>query len=73
MVSAVTARRSNPIETADGRDHAVDLQRFLIRRVNHVHDADDLAQEVFARLLRVRYNRPRRRSTKPRDELAPPG
>jgi RNA polymerase sigma-70 factor (ECF subfamily) len=36
------------------RDHAVDLQRFLIRRVNHVHDADDLAQEVFARLLRVR-------------------
>jgi hypothetical protein len=25
MVSAVTARRSNPIETADGRDHAVDL------------------------------------------------
>src|SRR5271156_1218906 len=36
------------------RDHAVDLQRFLIRRVNHAQDADDLAQEVFARLLRVR-------------------
>jgi DNA-directed RNA polymerase specialized sigma24 family protein len=35
------------------RDHAVDLQRFLIRRVNHAHDADDLGQEVFARLLRV--------------------
>jgi len=36
------------------RNHAVDLQRFLIRRVNHRQDADDLAQEVFARLLRVR-------------------
>src|SRR5580700_9444810 len=36
------------------RDHAGDLQRFLARRVNHAHDADDLAQEVFARLLRVR-------------------
>lgn len=36
------------------RNHAVDLQRFLIRRVNHAQDADDLAQEVFARLLRVR-------------------
>ena len=36
------------------RDHAVDLQRFLIRRVNHLHDADDLAHEVFAGLLRVR-------------------
>ncbi|MGA2187102.1 MAG: RNA polymerase sigma factor [Steroidobacteraceae bacterium] len=36
------------------RNHAVDLQRFLIRRVSHAQDADDLAQEVFARLLRVR-------------------
>jgi RNA polymerase sigma factor (sigma-70 family) len=36
------------------RDHGIDLQRFLIRRVNHAQDADDLAQEVFARLLRVR-------------------
>jgi len=36
------------------RNHAVELQRFLIRRVNHAQDADDLAQEVFARLLRVR-------------------
>jgi RNA polymerase sigma factor (sigma-70 family) len=35
-------------------DHRADLQRFLIRRVNHAQDADDLAQEVFARLLRVR-------------------
>jgi RNA polymerase sigma factor (sigma-70 family) len=36
------------------RDHAVELQRFLARRVAHAQDADDLAQEVFARLLRVR-------------------
>ena len=36
------------------RNHAMDLQRFLIRRVSHAQDADDLAQEVFARLLRVR-------------------
>jgi len=36
------------------RDHAGDLQRFLVRRVAHAQDADDLAQEVFARLLRVR-------------------
>ncbi|MGO9513105.1 MAG: RNA polymerase sigma factor [Steroidobacteraceae bacterium] len=35
------------------RDHAVELQRFLARRVAHAQDADDLAQEVFARLLRV--------------------
>jgi len=36
------------------RDHADELQRFLARRVGHAQDADDLAQEVFARLLRVR-------------------
>src|SRR5271170_3355466 len=36
------------------RDHARELQRFLARRVAHAQDADDLAQEVFARLLRVR-------------------
>lgn len=36
------------------RDHGDELQRFLARRVGHAQDADDLAQEVFARLLRVR-------------------
>jgi RNA polymerase sigma factor (sigma-70 family) len=36
------------------RDHAGELQRFLSRRVGQPQDADDLAQEVFARLLRVR-------------------
>jgi RNA polymerase sigma factor (sigma-70 family) len=36
------------------RDHACELQRFLARRVAQPQDADDLAQEVFARLLRVR-------------------
>jgi len=35
-------------------DHAVDLHRYLARRVGCTQDADDLAQEVFARLLRVR-------------------
>ncbi|MGE0115852.1 MAG: RNA polymerase sigma factor [Steroidobacteraceae bacterium] len=35
------------------RNHAAELQRYLIRRVGHAQDADDLAQEVFARLLRV--------------------
>lgn len=36
------------------RDHSVDLRRFLLRRVGNAHDADDLAQEVFTRLLRIR-------------------
>jgi RNA polymerase sigma factor (sigma-70 family) len=36
------------------RDHVDELQRFLVRRIGHAQDADDLAQEVFARLLRVR-------------------
>ena len=35
------------------RGHARDLRRFLLRRVGQSQDADDLAQEVFARLLRV--------------------
>lgn len=35
------------------RAHASELQRFLLRRVGNRHDADDLSQEVFARLLRV--------------------
>lgn len=33
--------------------HAREVQRFLLRRVRNRHDAADLAQEVFARLLRV--------------------
>lgn len=33
--------------------HARDLQRFLLRRVGDRNDADDLSQEVFARLMRV--------------------
>jgi RNA polymerase sigma factor (sigma-70 family) len=35
------------------RAHARELQRFLLRRVGDRHDADDLSQEVFARLMRV--------------------
>ena len=49
--------RSESASTLAGaafRDHAGELQRFLVRRVAHAQDADDLAQEVFARLLRVR-------------------
>jgi RNA polymerase sigma factor (sigma-70 family) len=49
--------RTDPASTLAGtafRDHAGDLQRFLARRVSQPQDADDLAQEVFARLLRVR-------------------
>jgi RNA polymerase sigma factor (sigma-70 family) len=36
------------------REHAPELHRYLLRRVRHAQDADDLGQEVFARLLRVR-------------------
>ena len=36
------------------RDHSGALHRYLIRRVGHAEDADDLAQEAFVRLLRVR-------------------
>lgn len=35
------------------RTHALELQRFLLRRVGDRHDVDDLSQEVFARLMRV--------------------
>lgn len=35
------------------RAHARELQRFLLRRVRDRHDADDLSQEVFARLMRL--------------------
>jgi len=35
------------------RSHARELQRFLLRRVGDRNDADDLSQEVFARLMRV--------------------
>ena len=36
------------------RDHSQDLHRFLVRRVARPQDVDDLAQEAFIRLLRVR-------------------
>jgi RNA polymerase sigma-70 factor (ECF subfamily) len=36
------------------RSYATDLRRYLSRRVRRGQDVDDLAQEVFARLLRVR-------------------
>jgi RNA polymerase sigma-70 factor (ECF subfamily) len=49
-----TASPASSLADAAFRDHSADLQRFLLRRVRHAQDADDLAQEVFARLLRVR-------------------
>jgi RNA polymerase sigma factor (sigma-70 family) len=51
------SRRSESASALAGtafRDHAEELQRFLARRIPRADDADDLAQEVFARLLRVR-------------------
>lgn len=45
---------SSSLAGAAFRDHSRELHRFLARRVARAEDADDLAQEVFARLLRVR-------------------
>ncbi|MGD9843450.1 MAG: RNA polymerase sigma factor [Steroidobacteraceae bacterium] len=51
---------SDPVESAASlantvfRNHSGELKRYLARRVRHSQDADDLAQEVFARILRVR-------------------
>lgn len=36
------------------RDHSGALHRFLLRRMGRVQDVDDIAQEAFIRLLRVR-------------------
>jgi RNA polymerase sigma-70 factor (ECF subfamily) len=36
------------------REHSAVLRRFLMSRVGNVNDIDDLVQEVFTRLLRVR-------------------
>lgn len=52
-----------PLKTRDSRkgrtmhaqlfqDHAVDLRRFLAKRLNDPRDADDLLQEVFLRAIR---------------------
>jgi RNA polymerase sigma-70 factor (ECF subfamily) len=42
------------LATSAFRNHLPELHRYLLRRVGTGPDADDLAQEVFARLLRVR-------------------
>jgi RNA polymerase sigma factor (sigma-70 family) len=49
-----SSESASHLATKAFRNHAVELHRFLARRVAHAQDADDLAQEVFARLLRVR-------------------
>jgi RNA polymerase sigma factor (sigma-70 family) len=47
---------NTPADLADEafQQHSAELRRFLLRRVKNRDDADDLAQEVFARLLRVK-------------------
>src|SRR5258706_14779756 len=50
----LTAEPASGLAAARFRAHAAEVRRFLFRRVANRHDADDLAQEVFARLLRVR-------------------
>jgi RNA polymerase sigma-70 factor (ECF subfamily) len=50
----VRSESASRLAGAAYRDHVGELHRFLARRVAHAQDADDLAQEVFARLLRVR-------------------
>src|SRR5580658_3103625 len=49
-----TAHPANRLAATAFRNHAVELQKYLARRVGHAQDANDLAQEVFARLLRIR-------------------
>jgi RNA polymerase sigma factor (sigma-70 family) len=49
--SATAAAR---LATSAFREYSPELHRYLLRRVHHLEDADDLAQEVFARMLRVR-------------------
>src|ERR1700683_4613827 len=49
--SATAAAR---LATSAFREYSPELHRYLLRRVHHLEDADDLAQEVFARLLRIR-------------------
>jgi RNA polymerase sigma factor (sigma-70 family) len=49
-----SAKSAVSLASSAFRDHAPELHRYLLRRIGHAQDADDLAQEVFARLLRVR-------------------
>ncbi len=42
------------LAAATMREHGEQLHRFLRRRVRHADDLDDLAQEVYLRLLRVK-------------------
>jgi RNA polymerase sigma-70 factor (ECF subfamily) len=53
QVPAGAEQSASRLASGAFRAHARDLQRFLLRRVGDRHDADDLSQEVFARLLRI--------------------
>ncbi len=48
------AHPANRLAATAFRNHATELKKYLARRVSHAQDADDLAQEVYARLLRIR-------------------
>ncbi|HLR47124.1 MAG TPA: sigma factor [Deinococcales bacterium] len=59
----------NPEPTPQAREFAVSavtnyglqLHHFLRRRVRHVEDLDDMVQEVYLRLLRVKNGEARHR------------
>jgi RNA polymerase sigma factor (sigma-70 family) len=53
QLPAGTDKPASRLASSAFRAHALELQRFLLRRVRDRHDADDLSQEVFARLMRV--------------------
>jgi RNA polymerase sigma factor (sigma-70 family) len=49
----VTEQKPNPLFTAAFREHRTRLYQYLRRRLANEHDAQELAQEAFLRLLRV--------------------
>jgi len=51
--AAAPVRPTSRLASSVFQEHSRELQRFLLRRVGNRHDADDLSQEVFARLLRI--------------------
>lgn len=48
-----TTRPNARLASTGFRQYAAELHRFLLRRLRRPQDADDLAQEVFMRFLRV--------------------
>jgi len=48
-----SAKRAASFAEAAFEHYGAQLHRFLLRRLRHPHDAEDLAQEVFMRLSRI--------------------